>query len=333
MKIKFKFYEHFKRKILLFLTKYIFLKKMAKRTNAHELWERKEEKYYKAILNQISVSNQRISIRECLKLIRSEWRQEITILPRIVVVISTRCSLKCKYCGEFIPYFTDKVDISADEVIKELDCIIGQMAYIHTVEFIGGEPFLHNELDRILRRTLQWGNKIGQIELTTNAVVSIKPNVLSLLKNKQVLVLISVYPFNRSRVRKLERILKEQGICYQEIKTSCWSDFGAISKNTNSKEAIEKMYMKCIASRDCRTLYKGKLMYCSRGPYMLESGYNPGGLSIFKGEIRANMYKFYLNGANNSCRYCHYNHKPIPVAEQLLKSDIESMNFRKCEQQ
>lgn len=65
---------------------------------------------------------------------------------------------------------------------------------------------------------------------------------------------------------------------------------------------------------------------------MIEKGYDPGGLTIIENGLGANMYKWYICGANNSCQYCHYNLKPIPIAEQLLKSDLENINFRKNEQ-
>ncbi len=109
---------HLKEKILLFIAKTIFYRvnNCEKDRNKNSiLWERKQRKYYEALFNQTH-----ISIKECMKLIRDELRCEITVLPRIVIVISTRCSLKCKYCGEFIPYFQNKEDISADEVITEL---------------------------------------------------------------------------------------------------------------------------------------------------------------------------------------------------------------------
>lgn len=278
-----------------------------------QLWERKKEKYYAPLFywggSEI--------FKFFPKLLRAEWNQKIVILPRIVVVISTRCTLKCKYCGEFIPYFEKKQDLDAKYVIDDLEHLFSQLEYICTLEFIGGEPFLHNDLDSFLKKVNQYDLKIGKIEITTNATVSISDKLLSTLKNEKIEVLISRYKVNCGKVRELKEILKREGIKFRILYAKYWTDSGKISFNGKSKESTYEMFMHCYASRDCRTLYKGKFLLCSRGPYMIEQGYHPNCLDIHKNNLCSNLYTFYLQPGYATCKYCRHNEKKIPIADQL----------------
>ncbi|MBQ3544556.1 MAG: radical SAM protein [Lachnospiraceae bacterium] len=277
------------------------------------LWERKKEKYYVPLFHR---DNGKIP-HLFSKLLKAEWMQEVKILPRIVIVISTRCTLKCKYCGEFIPYFENKTDICVQQIVYDLECLLGQMDYICTLEFIGGEPFLHKDMDILLRNVKQYKEKIGKVEITTNGTVRIEEKLLPLLRDEKVEVLISNYKVNAEKVRELRKKLKSEKINHKVLDAKYWTDSGKIVFNGLSKKDTYKMYMQCYAASDCRTLYKGKLLLCSRGPYMIELGYYPNCVDIHKTNLCKNLYAFYLRSGYATCKYCKHNEKKIPVAEQI----------------
>lgn len=282
-------------------------------TKRKQLWEQKKNKYYDPLLYW----GDRKIFQFIPKLLRAEWNQQIVILPRIVVVISTRCTLKCKYCGEFIPYFNQKQDLRTEYVLKDLEQLFNQMEYICTLEFIGGEPFLHNDLDIFLKKVNQYNSRIGKVEITTNATVPIPDKLLTILKNQKIEILISHYKVNSRKVRELKEILKRERINYRSLDAKYWTDSGKIHFNGKSRKSTYEMFMHCYASRDCRTLYKGKFLLCSRGPYMLEQGYHPNCLDIYINNLCSNLYTFYLQSGYATCKYCRHNEKKIPIAEQL----------------
>ena len=277
-------------------------------------WKQKKEKYYMPLFCRL---NHKMLIALLPKLLKAEWNQQIKILPRIVLVISTRCTLKCKYCGEFIPYFENRRDINSENIISDLNCLFSQLDYICTLEIIGGEPFLHKDLDCFLKNLNENKSKVGKIEITTNATIRISNKLRSLLQDEKIEILISNYKVNSKQVKELKKICEYEKINYRILDAKYWTDSGKIIQNGRTKENTYKMFMRCYASRDCRTLYKGRLLLCSRGPYMIEQGYNPNSLDIYKFDLCSNLYTFYLESGYATCKYCRHNEKRIPVAEQL----------------
>ena len=302
------------KKMIIRLSKIIFLNSFSKLEKKQKmiLWKRKEEKYYNALFLQ-----QTIGIKQGINLLKAELKKEINILPRIIIVISTRCSMKCEKCGEFIPYFEKKNDISTEYIIDEIYNLFRQIDYIYTVEVIGGEPFIHKDFAKIMNTLFQFDSQINKIQVTTNAVFNIQSDIIHEIKNSKLEILISEYPNNKAKVCQLGKILKEEGINFKIIRAKYWTDFGPICYNNLKNEQINHMYMQCNASRDCRTLYMGNLFYCSRGPYMIENGYNPNRISIYSPNFKRKLYAFYNKVSKNTCGYCNYNRKPIPVAKQI----------------
>lgn len=301
--------------ILICIQCIFYIKQIHVNKNERErLWKQKKEKYYMPLFYWIS---HKALIDLLPKLLFAEWNKQIKILPRVVFVISTRCTLKCKYCGEFIPYFDDKKDIVSEDVIRDLNCLFNRLDYICTLEFIGGEPFLHKDLDLFLKKANDYNFKIGKIEITTNATVKIPNRLIPLLQNKKVEVLISNYKVNAKYVNELNRFCKKNKIASRILNAKYWTDSGNIIQNGLTKENTYKMFMNCWASRDCRTLYKGRLLLCSRGPYMLEKGYFPNSLDIHMDNFCRNLYTFYLESGYDTCKYCRHNERKIPVAEQI----------------
>lgn len=295
--------------------------------NSGYYWKIKWEKYYvplfryyKMYRQNMELNNRFENCRLYKKLLINEIRNEITLIPRIAVIVTTRCTLKCRKCASLIPYFEKQEDINYKEIIEDIKAIEKQVDRIYCLELVGGEPFLHPDLD-IMLKYLKKSEKIGVIEITTNAVVKISEKVLVELKDPKVIVKISVYGFNKKSIIEMINIFKQMSIKYQILRQEQWWDFGQPKDYKRSSSEINRNFYKCFASSLCRGLYKGKLMICGRGPFLYEQGY----ISNQYLDIRGNgldakmLYDFYINMKYNFCGFCDYKGKSIRVAEQLKR--------------
>lgn len=63
-------------------------------------------------------------------------------LVRLVVVLGTRCSLRCRDCNNLMPHFKPQKDLDINKIIESLEILTRNVSSILKCEFIGGEPFL-----------------------------------------------------------------------------------------------------------------------------------------------------------------------------------------------
>lgn len=183
---------------------------------------------------------------------------------------------------------------------------------------MGGETFLHPDLD-ILLDYAKKSNKIGIIEITTNAVVNIPEKVLRELKSPKVLVMISDYGFNKNKVVALTKMFKQRSINFKVLHQEKWIDFGYPKNYGGSWKELEKKYMNCIASGLCTVLYKGKMMICGRGPFLYEKGllsnqYIDVTDACFSAQ---SLYRFYTDIRYNFCNYCDFQNRIIRGGQQI----------------
>lgn len=245
-------------------------------------------------------------------------KKEITLIPRIAVVVTTRCTLKCKKCAGLFPYFTEKRNFSFEDIISGIKFIEQNAKKIFCLEFVGGEPFLHPDLDILLKYAKE-SEKIGMIEITTNAVVNISPKVLKELRSSKILVMISDYGFNRENVTGLVKIFRQMAVNYKILNQKQWIEFGEPRDYGRTVREMEKKYMNCFAAGLCLVLYNGKIMYCGRGPFLYEGGV------LKKQYIDVTdycfspkwFYRFYIDIRYNYCNYCNFKNRIIMGGEQI----------------
>ena len=305
--------------------KYIFILNN-KTIDAKYYWKVKLEKYYVPLFRYFELYNQQMkskcqfrNLKLGTKLLVNELKKEVTIIPRIAVIITTHCSLKCSKCAALIPYFKSPENIDCKDIIRDIKAIENQVDKIYCLEFVGGEPFLHTDLDIMLKYAKK-SDKIGIIEITTNAIVKIPKKVLLELRDSKVLVKISNYGFNKTNIIAITKLFKKMSIRYQILNLEQWQDFGEPIDYKKNRKQVDEDFYECFASALCRILYKGNLMICGRGACLYEQGLisdkyvnvNDDGFNT------KSLYGFYIDRKYNFCRYCNYNHQNIKAAEQIM---------------
>ena len=88
-----------------------------------------------------------------------QWlrRQEIKIarkgyyIPFIVISVGQACNFRCRDCGNFAPLAPAECRrYDVDTIINNIQCILKYAPYIEGMGVQGGEPFVYNDLDKLL---------------------------------------------------------------------------------------------------------------------------------------------------------------------------------------
>lgn len=255
---------------------------------------------------------------------------DLLILPRIVISVSNRCTLRCKDCNALVPYFKNRRDIPVNEIIDIIDKIFSVVDICINVEVIGGEPFLYRELDTVLNHLVE-KSQIYSIEVTTNGTVELEKSVIEALKNNKIYVFLSDYEaVNKDIKKEMLRIFQENSIKYEVLNMDSWIDAGNYDKRNKSRNEICWQYFRCTTHMHCKTLWEGKLFACGRAPAIFDlcnltdkSSYlDFKEFSIDnKEEIRNKIKEFYLSEYAECCDFCDYAAYPlkqIKGGEQLI---------------
>ena len=141
-------------------------------------------------------------------------------LTSVTLVINQRCSLKCKYCTSYMNAYDkhERIDFPLEQICNDINKFFGAVDMVGTITVMGGEPFMHKDLSKIIECLCKWKN-FGLISIATSGTYPIKEEQLKGLHDKRVNVSFSNYTESinenqRKMFYKNIELVKQSGVCY-----------------------------------------------------------------------------------------------------------------------
>jgi organic radical activating enzyme len=182
------------------------------------------------------------------------------------VLVTEKCNLNCSHCNMFIPHFEMPKHRELDTMIKDIDSYFNIVDYVSVFHLVGGEPFLHPQIENVIQHILSnYIDKIDKFIITTNGSIAPKSSTIELLKSSNVILSVSNYSDKlqklKTKVEKVIGIYKSNGIKHYVRNEIEWYDFGdlRVKKNLPTDKLI-KHFDSCTAP--FRGLNDGKFYYC-----------------------------------------------------------------------
>lgn len=228
------------------------------------------------------------------------------------IVVSEKCSLRCKHCSNLMQYYSHPINVDLDELKKSLDRLLGVVDCIGELRILGGEPFMNLEFYKVI----DWykdNSKIMKVGIYTNATILPSNEILSHLQSDKIIMRISDYGELSGKLKEWIDFCEEKGISYIISRMDEWHDLGKLEKRNYEEAEIREIYKTCECN-DLATLLHGKLYNC---PYAAHA-VNLGALSEEEekedyisfesdGDIcsREQLYKFLFERPYlKACEYC-----------------------------
>lgn len=175
------------------------------------------------------------------------------------------CTLKCKNCNMFVPFYKDKVSYEIDRIKDEIGRLFMYVDYLFCFTMLGGEPFLYEGIGELVRYIGDvYKDRIGTIKIITNGTVVPKPDVVDILSRYKVFVSISDYTGCVSYQKKLEEVEKtfdRSGVNYIVTRQDKWLAFGFPETPARIGKGECAAHM-----RECSPIFHGyndkKVFYC-----------------------------------------------------------------------
>jgi organic radical activating enzyme len=180
-------------------------------------------------------------------------------------IVSQTCTLKCEHCCEHVPYQKGKGFTSVEIIVKDVKKLANSSNFLSFVELVGGEPFLHPEIEQLVTELLKIEN-IGYIKSFTNGTVIPSDKLCKIMRNPRFMLHVSNYELS-TKGKLLDNIYKTRtkldnfGVKYLFAKTFEWLDFTSFDKHEESDEYMKQAFNKCFL-KNCSRVYNGKLYRC-----------------------------------------------------------------------
>ena len=144
--------------------------------------------------------------------------------------ITSRCTLRCKHCNMFMPYYKEHVDYTARDILEDLGLLFRHVDYIVSYRLLGGEPLINKELvDMIQQIGEKYGDRIGNIGIITNGTLLPDDRLIEASKKYDVKYDFSDYTEEvdyKTRFDEAIAKVSEAGLRYQVNRSLRWCDFG-----------------------------------------------------------------------------------------------------------
>ena len=110
------------------------------------------------------------------------WKyRNMNCIMELHMAITMKCSLKCKNCNMFVPYYKEDVTYSKENIKSEIDTLFKKVDYIFSFTLLGGEPLLHPDWAEIVHYLSKaYSDRIGIIKIITNGTIIPADKVLDL---------------------------------------------------------------------------------------------------------------------------------------------------------
>ena len=174
---------------------------------------------------------------------------ERVYLHSLDVVVTERCSLRCRDCSNLMQYYQCPQNMDVNTLKKSIDRLLNRVYSIFEFVILGGEPFMNRDFVKLI----DWyknEKKIVRILVLSNATIFPDEDVLEHLKTEKVFLQLSDYGTLSFKLNEWIQWCTENNIKYQISKMEKWHDCGRLEKHDYCEQELMGIYGSC----ECRNL-------------------------------------------------------------------------------
>jgi len=181
-------------------------------------------------------------------------------IQNIDLVITEKCSLKCKDCANLMQYYIKPQTMAEKSLKEDVNRLCEVFEEIGEVRIIGGEPFVNKDI-HLITEMLTEKKGIQLVMIYTNGTIVPSDKQIPYFQNSKVTFRISDYGSLSKNLSRLTQKLTENNISYRVEHVDGWQDCARIGKQNRSVTENEFIFKTCCG-KDLPTLLKGQIYIC-----------------------------------------------------------------------
>lgn len=185
---------------------------------------------------------------------------EKLFLRSVDLVITQRCSLKCRDCSNLMQFYTRPEDLDTGKIIASVRQLCAVADYINEFRIIGGEPFMNRNYRKITEFIGTMKNT-GKIVFFTNATIVPDFSGIDDTLRSKLLFIITDYGDLSGNLSKMTKMLEKEKLQYLVSPVGNWTSCSAVYKYHRSKQHEQNNFDNCCA-KNLITLMDGAIFRC-----------------------------------------------------------------------
>ena len=212
---------------------------------------------------------------------RKKKEMEKIKVPSTSFMVTEACTLKCKLCLAYVPYYkkhTCMTELDMKKVLERYFLIVDE---VEKMSLTGGEPLLNVQINEMLLEIFKYSERITkEIILITNGTIPFTNELLDIMvQNDKLKVIVNNYgKLSLYAEENYYRLCQKniRAILYTEDNRYGWIDCRDHSLKHESVEAKEKQAAQCAFFQGKKyVINRGKLYTCTRAAYRIQEGIIP----------------------------------------------------------
>lgn len=186
---------------------------------------------------------------------------------KLAIIITEKCSLRCKYCTEYMPDIAGIAKHTDIEICKRsVGKLLDTVGKLDSLTILGGELFLHPHWDEFVRWCID-DRRIKNVVLLTNA--TIMPSNWKVMQNDKVVLALDDYGDVSLRLSELKECAKKHGVNYAVYRHTHWFDVTGYSLVKQTEGELCRKYETCQI-KGCWNISDGFLYKCTTSFYKMK---------------------------------------------------------------
>lgn len=258
---------------------------------------------------------------------------------RIAFVPTVNCTLNCRLCCNFMPFFKQKYNVDIEALKKDIDATFEIFDYVEWIQFVGGEVFMHPQMSEIYEYLLCHKEKFSKLILMTNAtIVPREQEVVALKKYKgHCKIMISDYGKYSYKKKEMVDICERESIPYivknyagDDQYCEGWIDNTKLTPFKGNEAELKEAFLKCpqVKMQNVHCL-DGKMHLCSNSCFLSALGKSVPSSRDFidlrdtdvSREQKREIFRSFYEQPSEACKICSFkdigNAERFQAAEQL----------------
>lgn len=252
--------------------------------------------------------------RKLHNIVRQTHKKGGIFLDNLTIMITTKCSLGCKYCVAYMNSYPNerKYHVPYEQICEDIDHIFAAVDAIGAITIQGGEPFLHPDIDRIIKKLLEKKN-FGIVSVATNGIFKIEKEKLEAFRDSRLNVAFSGYygalqePQMNQFYHNID-LLKEEKVPYTVgVQMSEWIIPPTLWNRHYSEEIMTAKKAACQPPERCMQIHNGRLYPCLYSMSLHGAGvadYPADYIDLNQDQLSEEIKKFMERPYYHSCGHC-----------------------------
>jgi hypothetical protein len=184
----------------------------------------------------------------------------ILFIRSVDLILTEKCSLKCVDCSNLMQYYEKPVDISLNELQKNLDDLCQIADEVNEIRIIGGDPLMNKDFHQAIIYAAAKQN-VNKVVVYTNGTICPSEDKIAAIAHSKVFVFITTYGELSKRTEALQKLLRKYNISSNMQPAYGWTDCADIKYQSRSAAELEHTFKNCCA-KHFTTMTMGRIFRC-----------------------------------------------------------------------